>query len=107
VHDRPASPSRILGRQLPTDVEAVVLRALEKDPANRYSTAAELALALSSCTLAGSWTFGDAALVARRSSRPPPSGVMDVFPSLRAPGVPSEWSEVSEVSSAPSQARAK
>jgi hypothetical protein len=32
---------------------------------------------------------------------------MDVFPSLRAPGVPSEWSEVSEVSSAPSQARAK
>jgi hypothetical protein len=107
VHDRPASPSRILGRQLPTDVEAVVLRALEKDPANRYSTAAELALALSSCTLAGSWTFGDAALVARRSSRPPPSGVMDVFPSLRAPRVPSEWAEVTEVSPAASQARAK
>jgi hypothetical protein len=93
VHERPAPPSRVLGRQLPTDVEAVVMRALEKNPADRYSTAAELALALSSCTLAGSWTFGDATLVARRSSRPPPSGVMEAFPSLRAPRVPSEWAD--------------
>jgi len=93
VHERPVVPSRVLGRQLPTDVEAVVMRALEKDPADRYATAAELALALSSCTLAGSWTFGDATLVARRSSRPPPSGVVEAFPALRAPRVPAEWAD--------------
>ena len=96
VHERPTSPSRVLGRQLPTDVEGVVMRALAKDPADRFASAAELALALSSCTLAGSWTFGDAALVARRSSRPPPSGVMEALPSLRAPRVPSEWTETAE-----------
>jgi serine/threonine-protein kinase len=90
AHERPVSPSRKLGRQLPTDVEAVVMRALEKDPAARFSTAAELALALSSCTLAGKWTFGDAALVARNSSRPPPPGGVAslAIPSLRAPRVP-------------------
>ena len=108
VHDRPAPPSRILGRQLPTDVETVVMRALEKNPANRYATAAELALALSSCTLAGSWTFGDAALVARRSSRPPPSGVVEAaFPSLRAPRLPSEWADAGQVSPVPSVATGK
>jgi serine/threonine-protein kinase len=93
VHERPASPSRVLGRQLPADVEIVVMRALEKDPAARYETAAELAFALAGCSLAGSWTFGDAALVARRSSRPPPPGALETFPSLRPPPVPLEWSE--------------
>jgi len=96
VNERVASPSRMLGRQLPEDVEAVVLRALEKDPARRYATAAELALALASCSLAGSWTFGDATLVARRSSRPPPSGMMEAFPSMRAPNVPREWAHLAE-----------
>jgi hypothetical protein len=91
VHERPPPPSRILGRQLPTDVEAVVMRSLEKNPKERYATAAELALALSACELAGSWTFGDATLVARRSSRPPPSDFLEAFPSLRAPAVPREW----------------
>ena len=74
VHERPASPSSLLGRPIPADVESVVMRALEKDPAVRFATSAELALALSSCSLAGAWTFGDATGVARRSSRPPASG---------------------------------
>jgi hypothetical protein len=88
IHERPVAPSRKLGRQLPTDVEAAVMRALEKDPDARFATALEFALALASCTLAGKWTFGDAALVARNSSRPPPaSGIMSL-PSLRAPRVP-------------------
>jgi eukaryotic-like serine/threonine-protein kinase len=88
INERPVSPSRKLGRQLPTDVEAAVMRALEKDPDARFATALEFALALASCTLAGKWTFGDAALVARNSSRPPPpSGIMSL-PSMRAPRVP-------------------
>jgi eukaryotic-like serine/threonine-protein kinase len=93
VHERPASPSSLLGRPIPADVENVVMRALEKDPALRFATSAELALALSSCGLAGTWTFGDATGLARRSSRPPASGVMEALPSLAAPAVPSEWAD--------------
>src|SRR5258708_33998347 len=72
VNERVVSPSRILGRQLPVDAEGVVMCALMKDPAERYQTAAGLAHALSSCSLAGKWTFSDAAHVARYSRRPPP-----------------------------------
>jgi eukaryotic-like serine/threonine-protein kinase len=94
VHERVASPSRMLGRELPTDVEQVVMRALQKEPSARFATAAELALALSSCTLAGAWTFNDAVCVARKSSRPPPpSGVVETFAPLRAPDLPREWRE--------------
>jgi serine/threonine-protein kinase len=89
IHERPVAPSRKLGRQLPTDVEATVMRALEKQPDARFSTAMELALALSSCALAGKWTYGDAALVARHSSRPPPASGIESLPSLRPPRVPS------------------
>jgi serine/threonine protein kinase len=88
VHEQPVAPSRKLGRQLPSDVEGAVMRALQKDPASRFDTAVEFALALASCTLAGKWTFGDAALVARNSSRPPPPGILESMPSLRAPRVP-------------------
>jgi len=70
------------------DVEAVVMRALQKDRAERFANASEFALALSSCTLAGTWTFGDATFVARRSSRPPPSGLMEALPEMKAPRVP-------------------
>jgi serine/threonine-protein kinase len=89
IHERPLAPSRKLGRQLPTDVEAAVMRALEKAPESRFATAMDFAMALSSCTLAGKWTYGDAAYVARHSSRPPPpSGVESILPSLRPPRVP-------------------
>jgi serine/threonine-protein kinase len=88
IHERPVAPSRKLGRQLPMDVESIVMRALEKDPELRFATALDLALALSACTHAGTWTFGDAALVARNSSRPPPPGGIESLPSLRPPRVP-------------------
>jgi eukaryotic-like serine/threonine-protein kinase len=94
VHERPASPSSLLGHPIPPDIETVVMRALEKDPALRFNTAAELALALSSCSLAGTWTFGDATIVARRSSRPPTSGVLAAVPPMTAPRVPREWAEL-------------
>jgi serine/threonine-protein kinase len=89
VNQRAAPPSEALGRPLPPDVEAVTLRALAKDPADRFATAAEFALALAACSLAGKWTFGDATHVAKRSSRPPPPGVIEALPSMRAPKVPS------------------
>jgi serine/threonine-protein kinase len=88
VHEPARPPSRVLGRQLPSDVEVVVMRALQKDPAARYETATELAVALSQCTLAGKWTFGDAALVAKNSSRPPPPGMVEALPPMRPPRVP-------------------
>jgi serine/threonine-protein kinase len=89
VNQRVVPPSTTLGRLLPPDVEAVAMRALEKDPQVRYATAAEMALALASCTMAGKWTFGDATFAAKRSSRPPPpGGIIEALPSLRAPRVP-------------------
>jgi serine/threonine-protein kinase len=96
VHEQVAPPSRMLGRPLPPDLEAVVMRALAKDPTSRYPNAAELALALASCSLAGTWTFNDATCVARRSSRPPPSGVLETLPSLRSPRVPAEWAHLAD-----------
>jgi eukaryotic-like serine/threonine-protein kinase len=89
VHHKASPPSIVLGRPVPGDVEAVVLRALAKDPGARYATGAELALALASCRVAGRWTFGDATDVARKSSRPPASGVMEAMPSFEPLRVPS------------------
>jgi len=88
VNDDAAPPSSVLGRPIPSDVEAVVQRALEKEPAARYSTGAELALALAACRVAGKWTFGDAKDTARKSSRPPEPGQVEALPSLKAPRVP-------------------
>jgi serine/threonine-protein kinase len=88
VNESAPPPSVVLGRPIPSDVEAVVLRALKKEPAERYATGAEFALALAGCRLAGKWTFGDAVDVVRKSSRPPPSGVMEAMPALAAPRVP-------------------
>jgi serine/threonine-protein kinase len=88
IHDRPAAPSRKLGRQLPVDVETAIMCALEKDPKARFANATEFAQALASCTLAGKWTFNDAAFVARSSSRPPPPGGLQLLTGLRAPRVP-------------------
>ena len=97
VHEPVARPSHMLGRQLPTDVESVVMKALEKDPDSRYATAVELAQALSSCTLAGTWTFNNAVHVALQSSRPPPaSGLHETMPPMCSPGVPHEWANLSE-----------
>jgi eukaryotic-like serine/threonine-protein kinase len=88
VNHLASPPSSVLGRPLPGDVEAVVLRALAKDPSARYASAAEFALALSSCRAAGKWTYGDATDVARKSSRPPSPGTMEALPSFKAPPVP-------------------
>jgi serine/threonine-protein kinase len=45
----PQRPSNKLGGPLPVDVEDVVMRCLEKDPADRYEDGAALAAALARC----------------------------------------------------------
>jgi serine/threonine-protein kinase len=102
VNERVVPPSRVLGRPVPADLEAVVMRALLKDPTERFSTAAELALALSACTVAGKWTYNDATTVAKRSSRPPASGVLEALPSLRPPRAP-VFDELGDDDQAPAQ----
>jgi hypothetical protein len=51
VSHAPQRPSKKLGATLPEDLEDVVMRCLEKDPADRYGDGAELADALVKCRL--------------------------------------------------------
>jgi serine/threonine-protein kinase len=88
INDEPTPPSSAGGRPVPADLEAFVMRALSKDPAKRFDDASEMALALAECRLAGKWTFGDATIVHKRSSRPPPSGGLESLVVARAPRVP-------------------
>ncbi|MCC6214515.1 MAG: serine/threonine protein kinase [Polyangiaceae bacterium] len=46
VSDRPVMPPRSLDPEYPKPLEAVVMRALDRDPSKRYQTAAELEVAL-------------------------------------------------------------
>jgi serine/threonine-protein kinase len=46
---------------LPADLEAVILRCLEKEPGKRFADARELDRALAACRDAGAWTDEDAA----------------------------------------------
>ena len=52
VHAQPEPPSTRLGKDISPDLEALILRALSKDPNDRYATASELAVALAACGLA-------------------------------------------------------
>jgi serine/threonine-protein kinase len=52
VHHTPALPSKRLGKPIPSDLEKVVMRALRKDPQDRYASASDFALALSTCSVA-------------------------------------------------------
>ncbi len=55
AHDAVVPPTS-LRPEIPADLEQVVLRCLEKNPADRFQTAAELGEALAACTSAGLWT---------------------------------------------------
>jgi hypothetical protein len=51
----PETPSAVLGRALPPDLEAIALRSLRKEPGERYANAAEVDDALSGCADSGRW----------------------------------------------------
>jgi eukaryotic-like serine/threonine-protein kinase len=52
----PVAPSERLGRAVPADLEAIVLRCLAKSTADRYPNAAELERALAACAAADEWS---------------------------------------------------
>jgi serine/threonine-protein kinase len=56
----PVTPPSELRRDVPSDLEAIVLRCLEKRPGDRFQSVAALEEALAECESAGSWTRGDA-----------------------------------------------
>jgi serine/threonine-protein kinase len=55
AHQPPPLPSQVNG-PVPDDLEAVVMRCLQKNPDDRYQSAAELASALEECDDFGQWT---------------------------------------------------
>jgi serine/threonine-protein kinase len=56
LQSAPVVPSERLGRPLPADLEAIVLRCLAKSPADRCATAAELERDLAACAVANDWS---------------------------------------------------
>ncbi len=55
LHHALVPPSQRTDREIPEDVEQIVVRALAKLPADRFADAGELAEALGACSLAGVW----------------------------------------------------
>jgi serine/threonine-protein kinase len=71
AYETPEPPSR-LRPEVPADLEAVVLRCLEKDPARRFADAHELDRALAACRDAGAWTEDDAVAWWNQHGQPVP-----------------------------------
>lgn len=59
----PELPSKRIGRRLPEDLEAIVMKCLSKNRVERYPSARELEEALATCADASRWTDDDARLI--------------------------------------------
>ena len=57
----PVLPPRARRPAVPADLDAVIMRCLDRDPVRRYPTAADLDQALAACADAGGWGPDDAA----------------------------------------------
>jgi eukaryotic-like serine/threonine-protein kinase len=66
LHTPPTPPSERLRRPLPADLERLILACLEKDPARRPQTAAELGATLAALPCRNEWTQATAATWWRR-----------------------------------------
>jgi eukaryotic-like serine/threonine-protein kinase len=55
LHTQPQAPSTRLGRPLPADLEAVIMKCLQKTAAKRFADATEMFEALRVCSDAGNW----------------------------------------------------
>lgn len=60
LHSDPIPPSKRLGREVPADLEQVLLRSLAKAPDARYPDALALRDALLACSAASSWGLSEA-----------------------------------------------
>jgi serine/threonine-protein kinase len=60
AHQEVVPPSR-LRSEVPADFEQLILRAMAKNPADRFQSALSLRQALAECSAAGGWSHGDAA----------------------------------------------
>jgi serine/threonine-protein kinase len=60
LHEAPEPPSKRLGRPIPAQLEALILRCLEKKPEVRPESAVALAAELAACSDVEPWTDADA-----------------------------------------------
>jgi len=60
LHTKPVPPSKRLGQPVPQDLELLLLCCLEKNPADRPQSAADLSLRLAACQSMGEWTEAQA-----------------------------------------------
>ena len=60
LHREPVRPSARHAIQVPADLEAVILRCLAKDPAERFASARGVTLALHTCAKATPWSLDTA-----------------------------------------------